>query len=154
MSSRAYKLAMTAGAGAAWILAGHIGLLAVIAYCWLTIVSSTNSAKAKNTEQRVNNLVPSVTLAKTTANTANTRVGNLSSANTTTNGLANGNTTGTSSSSGLTDGTINGNSGGASAGTAHTHTSGSYAVANGTHTHSNGSFAVTDGTHHHVLPTV
>ena len=140
MSSRAYKLAMTGGAVIAWIAAGHIGMLAVIAYCWLTIVSSTNSAKAKTTEQRVNNLVPSVTQAKTTATTANTRVGNLSSANTTTSGLANGNTNGSSSSAGLTDGTINGTSGGASAGTAHTHGPGSYAV--------------TDGTHHHVLPTV
>lgn len=36
---------------------------------------------------------------------------------------------------GLTDGTINGTSGGASAGTAHTHGPGSFAVANGQHNH-------------------
>lgn len=39
------------------------------------------------------------------------------------------------SQNGLTDGTINGTSGAASAGTAHTHPPGSFAVTNGQHTH-------------------
>jgi hypothetical protein len=45
------------------------------------------------------------------------------------------NGSGSTASHGLTDGTINGTSGGASAGTAHTHGPGSYAVANGQHSH-------------------
>ena len=78
----------------------------------------------------------------------------LSGASTSTSGLTNGTISGTSSNAGLTDGTIAGTSGAQSAGTAHTHSHGSYAVNNGQHSHGNGSYAVADGTHHHTLPTV
>lgn len=144
MPGWAYKTAMTAAAVIAWLVSSHLGMLAVIGYCWLTVVSGTNSAKAKADEQRIAGLIPGLA----------GRIGNLSAANTTTNGLANGTTGGTSASGALTDGTIAGTSGAASAGTAHTHGPGSFAVTNGMHTHGPGSFAVTDGTHHHTLPTV
>ena len=78
----------------------------------------------------------------------------LSGAATSTNGLADGTINGSSSTAGLADGTIGGTSGAQSAGTAHTHSHGSYAVNNGVHSHGNGSYAVADGTHDHTLPTV
>ena len=59
----------------------------------------------------------------------------LSGAATSTNGLPDGTIGGTSSTAGLPDGTIGGTSGAQSAGTAHTHSHGSYAVNNGAHDH-------------------
>lgn len=61
-----------------------------------------------------------------------TFTGTLSVNGSTSTGVPSNNNT---SQNGLTDGTINGTSGPASAGTAHTHTPGSFAVANGQHTH-------------------
>ena len=58
------------------------------------------------------------------------------------------------STDGLPNGQITGTSGAQSAGTAHTHSAGSYAVTNGQHSHTGGSYAVTNGQHSHDLPTV
>ena len=52
------KLAVTLGAVAAWMLGGHLGLLAILLYVWASaMASTTNTAKARAVEQRVNNLV-------------------------------------------------------------------------------------------------
>jgi len=52
-----YRLMMTLGAAAAWLLLGHFGLLAVLAYVWVSAMSTTNTAKTRAVEQRVSNLV-------------------------------------------------------------------------------------------------
>lgn len=52
------RLLITAGAAAAWLLMGHLGLLAVLIYVWASAMATTaNTAKTRATEQRVNNLV-------------------------------------------------------------------------------------------------
>lgn len=48
---------MTLGALAAWFLLGHLGLIAVLVYVWITAMSTTNTAKARSTEHRVDGLV-------------------------------------------------------------------------------------------------
>lgn len=48
-----YKLLMTGAAVAAWALLGHFGLIAILAYVWLTAMATTNTAKTRSTEQRV-----------------------------------------------------------------------------------------------------
>lgn len=48
-----YRLWMTIGAVAAWLLLGHLGLIAVLGYVWITAMSVTNTAKTRNVEDRV-----------------------------------------------------------------------------------------------------
>jgi hypothetical protein len=49
------RLLITIGAAAAWLLAGHLGLLAVLLYVWATaLASTTNTAKTRALEERVN----------------------------------------------------------------------------------------------------
>lgn len=61
------KMLLTAGAAAAWLLAGHLGMLAVLAYVWgAAMTATTNTAKTRAVEQRVNALVT----AQTTQNQA------------------------------------------------------------------------------------
>jgi len=66
------RVLLTAAAAAAWLLDGHgLGLAALVVLIWLTGLAVTapgNTAKARNTEDRVNAMVP---LTATTANTAN-----------------------------------------------------------------------------------
>jgi hypothetical protein len=121
------RFLLTTGALAAWLLAGHFGLLAILVYVWASAMSTTNTPKARSTEQRVNGLVSSV-------GAANTRVNNLSGQN----------VNGTSATAGLANGTIGGSSGqiNTGGGTAHTHGPGSYAVNSGQHSHGPGSYSL------------
>ncbi len=140
------RLTVTLGAAAAWFLPGHIALLAVLLYVWASaMASTTNTAKTRAVEQRVNSLVTAV-------GTTNTNVANLTSA-------ISGQDTG---NAGLPDGTINGTSGGPNPwGTADTSgqiggASAHYHTYNdlGGHTHPSGSYAVANGNHDHTLPVV
>jgi len=72
----------------------------------------------------------------TTNNTLDNGAGNATfNGNVTITGTLSVNGSTNTGNKGLTDGTINGTSGGASAGTAHTHGPGSFAVTNGQHNH-------------------
>src|SRR5690349_24620917 len=106
-----------------WLLLWAVGIAGVV-------TKAGTPSKAKAVEQRMDRAVGQLT---TLNGNLTALITALNAANTTTNGLTDGTTNGSSGTSGLTDGTINGTSGGASTGTAHTHGSGSYAVANGTH---------------------
>jgi hypothetical protein len=54
------KLAVTLGGAVAWLIGGHIGLLAILVYVWASaMASTTNTAKTRAVEQRVNNLIVS-----------------------------------------------------------------------------------------------
>lgn len=147
------KLLITAGAVAAWLLLGHLGLLAILIYVWVTAMSTTNTAKTRATETRVNGLVSSV-------GAANGRVNNLSGQNTSSNGLPDGTIGGHTDTAGLSNGQIGGSTGqiNTGGGTAHTHSAGSLAVNDGTHQHganaTNGNLAVNNGVHSHTLPSV
>lgn len=56
-----HKVLVTLGAVAAWFLLGHFGLLAVLAYVWITAMTSTaNTAKTRAVEQRVNAMAPTL----------------------------------------------------------------------------------------------
>ena len=56
------KLLVTLGAAGAYFLMGHIGLLAILVYVWASaMASTTNTAKTRAVETRVNNLVSSQT---------------------------------------------------------------------------------------------
>lgn len=131
-----------------WALAA-IGLYLAIT----AMASQPNTAKARSTENRLDNLV-------TTAGNTNARVTGLSGKNTSTNGLPDGTIGGHTDSAGLADGTINGSTGqiNTGGGTAHTHGPGTLSVANGNHQHganaTNGNLAVNNGQHSHVLPSV
>lgn len=144
---------LTLGAAATWLMLGHFGLLALLLYVWLSAMATTNTAKTRDLENRVGNLV-----AKTGSN--NTRMNNLSGQNTSTSGLSNGQINGHTDTASLSNGQISGSTGqiNTGGGTAHTHGAGSLAVNDGTHQHganaTNGTLAVADGTHHHTLPLV
>ena len=147
-----YRLWMTLGAVAAWLLLGHLGLLAILIYVWATAMTA-NTAKTRDLKNRVDNLV-------TASGAANGRIGGLSGHNTTTNGLTDGTINGHTDTASLTDGTISGSTGqiNTGGGTAHTHGPGSLAVQNGQHQHganaTNGTLAVANGQHSHTLPSV
>ena len=52
------RLALTAGAIGAWLLAGHLGLLAVLIYMWAAaMASTTNTGKTRSVEERLNALI-------------------------------------------------------------------------------------------------
>lgn len=145
------KLALTLGALAAWLLAGHLGLLAILIYVWASAMTTANTAKTRNVEQRVNGLV-------TLSTRTNGRISNLSGQATGT-GLPAGVPTGppsinSTSTNGLSSPGIIGTSGGASAGTAHTHSAGSYVVGSGQHSHDLQNHEHDFDGHTHDLPVV
>jgi hypothetical protein len=131
----------------------RLAMLAVFAAGAVAVQTKVTS-KTQATEKRLNAAVAQ--LSTSNANLT-TLIGVLEGIATTSNGLSNGTINGHTDNAGLTDGTINGTSGGQSAGTAHTHGPGSYAVTNGQHDHggsaTNGTLAVTNGTHTHNLPS-
>jgi hypothetical protein len=146
------RLLVTIGGAAAWLLLGHFGLLAVLVYVWASaMTSTTNTAKTRALEQRVNNLVSAGT-------GQNQRISNLSGAATGTGLPAGQPTSGPSinstSTNGLSSPGITGTSGGASAGTAHTHSAGSYVVGSGQHSHDLESHTHDFDGHTHDLPVV
>jgi uncharacterized membrane protein len=124
---------------------------------WVLIILATavnlkTNGKAYSNARRLNGVVANqatVNANQATTNSTQTgRINGLSAQATTTTDAAVANST---ADSGLTDGTVNGNTGGASTGAAHTHTSGTLAVSNGHHTHGAGTLAAN---HDHNLPTV
>jgi hypothetical protein len=54
------RVLLILGTVAAWFLPGHFAVLALLAMIWGTAMSTTNTAKARNTEQRVSGLVTAV----------------------------------------------------------------------------------------------
>lgn len=48
-----YRLMMTVAALAAWLLAGHFGLFAILAYVWISAMATTNTSKTRDVENRV-----------------------------------------------------------------------------------------------------
>jgi len=54
------KLALAVTAVAAWVLPGHLSLLAILAAIAISAMTTTNTAKARATEQRVNGTVAMV----------------------------------------------------------------------------------------------
>jgi hypothetical protein len=148
------QLGITAGAAAAWLALGHIGLLAILVYVWATaMMATTSTAKARDTENRVDSL--SAAAGKVAG-----RVNGLSGQNTSNAGLPDGTIGGHTDTAGLADGTIGGSTGqiNTGGGTAHTHGPGSLSVNNGRHEHganaSDGNLAVNNGNHNHSLPNV
>ena len=52
------RVLLTAAAAAAWLAAGHLGLLAVLIYVWAAaMATATNTAKTRSVEERLNALM-------------------------------------------------------------------------------------------------
>jgi hypothetical protein len=151
-------LVITAGSAAAWFLPGHFALLAVLVCIWASAVATTNTAKARTTEQRVNSVVAAQGVTNASVTTQSNRVDGLSGHATST-GQPPGQPTGppsnnSTSTNGISSPGIVGTSGGASAGTAHTHGPGSYVVGSGQHSHDLQNHAHDYQGHTHNLPNV
>ena len=157
------RLLLIAAAAVTIGVTTHAGLL------WLALWTVTVCAvqikpisKTQGTEVRVNRFVTqqgNVNQAQAAATGAvNGRVNNLSGQATGT-GLPAGVPTGgpsinSTSTNGLSSPGITGTSGGASAGTAHTHSAGSYVVGSGQHSHDLQNHAHDFDGHTHDLPSV
>ncbi len=111
-------LLLTVGAAAAWILLGHIGLLAILLYVWATaMTSTTNTAKTRALEQRLNTLVTNVGGINQGSRGQTSAFQDLSQTETGTSQDSGGTSATTSQANAVSSGTT----GPASAGTAHTH---------------------------------
>lgn len=142
----------------AWALTATTAVLAVAMHgasvLWVLIivcaaVTTKTVSKTQGTEKRLNRIVTGQ------GNVNSALAADITSVNGRVNSLSGQFTggedvTGTSSTStnGLPNGQITGTSGGASAGTAHTHGGGSYAVTSGQHSHTY------NDAHDHQLPSV
>jgi hypothetical protein len=51
------RLLLTLGTAAAWFLPGHLAILALLVLIWGSAMTAANTAKTRNVEDRVNNLV-------------------------------------------------------------------------------------------------
>ena len=152
------NLLLTIGAIAAWVLYWHIGLAAVLLYVWAAAMSTAGTAKARSTATQHAALVSAVATTNqnlsattTTANNAQTAVTALQGGNT---GFANTLGYGPTSTAniGITSGPSDTgffNTGGASAGTAHTHGLPNFPQAD--HTHDFGGHTHDFGGHAHPV---
>jgi hypothetical protein len=91
------KLALTVATAVAWFLPAHLVILALLVFFWGTaMVSTTNTAKARLTEQRVNGVIvqqgitnTNVTTAQNAANSAQSTASSAQSTANSANSTAN-----------------------------------------------------------------